>query len=214
MYEHGTIDWAKTELWKGRRLTHMYFSSHEYIKFNKEYYKIEDEDFILIIDTTGAVTTLDEYNKGILLLKDKVIYKESEYKTETYNLANVDELRIDENFMNVLKRNIVWILFPFMLIGIFIYFCIARFLQIFIFSLVSLATSSISGIKLNYKQLFNIGVYAVTPSMLLGGLLALFTVQLPLFGLLYSGIYIAYIILGILNCKEAPAQPVQENIQA
>lgn len=172
-------------------------------------YKIEEEDFALIIDTTGEITSLDEYRKGILLTKDKVMYKENEVKTETYDLSNVKSLRIDENFMNVLKRNVVWIIFPFMLVGIFIYFCIARFLQIFIFSLISLATSSIANVKLNYKQLLNIGVYAITPSAILGALTAFFAIVLPLFAILYAGLYIVYLIMAILNCKETP---VKENI--
>ena len=169
-------------------------------------YKIEEEGFALVIDTTGEIISLDDYKTGILLTKNKVLYKENEAKTETYDLSKIESLRIDEDFMNVLKRNIAWIIFPFMLIGIFIYFCIARFLQVFIFSLISLATSSIANIKLNYKQLINIGIYAITPSMILGALLVLLGIQLPLFGILYAGLYIIYLIMAVLNCKEVPAE--------
>ena len=175
----------------------------------KQPYKIEEEDFALIIDTTGEITSLDKYGKGILLMKNKVIYKENEVKTETYDLSNVQALRIDEHFMKVLKKNVVWVLFPIMLILIFLYFCIARFLQVFLFSLVSLAVSSITNIKLNYRQLFNIGVYAITPSTILGALLAFFGIQLPLFGILYTGLYIIYLVMAIQSCKE---EPVKENI--
>ncbi len=171
----------------------------------KQPYRVEEEGFTLIIDTTGEVTSLDGYDKGILLMKNKLVYKEGDVKTETYDLSNVAALRIDENFMNVLSKNITWILFPFMLIGMFLYFCVARFLQIFIFSIISLAASSITNVKLRYKQLFNIGVYAITPSAILGGLLALFGIQLPLFGLLFAGLYIAYLIMAIMACKETPS---------
>lgn len=172
----------------------------------KQPYKIVEEDFALILDTTGEIASLDEYKSGILLTKNKVLYKESEVKTETYDLSNIESVRIDENFMKALQKNLVWIIFPFMLLGVFIYFCIARFLQIFIFSLISLATSSIVNIKLSYKQLFNIGVYAITPSVILGALLAVFLIQLPLFWIIYAGGYIIYLIMAILNCKEAPAK--------
>ena len=172
----------------------------------KQPYKIVEEDFALILDTTGEITSLDEYKSGILLTKNKVLYKENEVKTESYDLSNIESVRIDENFMKVLRKNLVWIIFPFMLLGIFIYFCIARFLQIFIFSLISLATSSIVNIKLSYKQLFNIGVYAITPSIILGALLAVFVIQLPLFWIIYAGLYIIYLIMAILNCKETPVK--------
>ena len=172
----------------------------------KQPYKIVEEDFALILDTTGEITSLDEYKSGILLTKNKVLYKENEVKTESYDLSNIESVRIDENFMKVLRKNLVWIIFPFMLLGIFIYFCIARFLQIFIFSLISLATSSIVNIKLSYKQLFNIGIYAITPGIILGALLAVFLIQLPFFWIIYAGLYIIYLVMAILNCKETPVE--------
>ena len=160
----------------------------------------------MIIDTTGEINSLDDYERGMLLTESKAIYKENDIKTETYDLANIESLRIDENFMKILKKNIVWILFPIMLILMFLYFCIFRFLQIFIFSVISLATCSIANVKLNYKQLFNIGIYAITPSVILGALLALFAIVLPFFWILYIGLYIVFLIMGILNCKEMPAK--------
>lgn len=138
-------------------------------------------------------------------MKDRVMYKESEVKTETYNLSNIQALRIDENFMKTLRKNAVWMLFPIMLIATYIIFCIAKFFQILLFSLISVATSSIANIKLSYRQLFNIGIYAITPSTILGTLLAIFGIQLRFFGIIYSGLYIIYLIMAILNSKEKPA---------
>jgi hypothetical protein len=176
-------------------------------------YRIAEEDFALIIDTTGGITSLDEHKKGVLLMKNKVMYKESDIKTETYNLSNIESLKIDENFLNSLRRNATWILFPIMFIFLYIGFCIARFLQILLFSLISVATTSISNIRLNYKQLFNIGIYAITPSTVLGALLALFGIQLPLFGIIYSGMYIIYIIMAILTCKEEKAESAPGSVE-
>ncbi len=78
----------------------------------------------------------------------------------------------------------------------------AKFFHILFFSLVSLVTSSIIGAKLNYRQLFNIGIYAITPSVFLGVLLAIFGRPLPFFGIIYSGVYIIYLIMAVTNCKE------------
>lgn len=171
----------------------------------KQPYKVVAEDFTLIIDTTGEITTLEGYSRGILLMKDKLMYKESDAKTETYSLSNIPVLKIDENFMNTLRRNIAWIVFPILFIFLYIGFSLARFLHILLFSLLSMATSSIANIKLSYKQLFNIGIYAITPSTILGALLAVSGIQLPLFGIIYSGLYIIYLIVAILNCKEEKA---------
>lgn len=168
----------------------------------KQPYKVQAEDFAVIIDTTGEITSLDEYKRGILLMKDKIMYKESEVKTESYNLSGIQSFMLDENFLNKLKKNAVWVLFPFMVIILYIIFCIARFFQLLLFSIISVAVSSIAHIKLSYKQLFNIGIYAITPSTILGALLAIFGIQVPLFGIIYSGLYIIYLIIAILNCRE------------
>ena len=168
----------------------------------KQPYKVVTEDFALIIDTTGEITNLDGYKRGILLLKDKLMYKESDVKTESYSLSNIPLLKLDENFMNTLRRNIIWIVFPILFISCYSGFSLAKFLHIILFSLISVATSSIANIKLSYRQLFNIGIYTITPSAILGALLAIFGLQLPLFGIIYSGLYIIYLIVAILNCKE------------
>jgi len=99
-----------------------------------------------------------------------------------------------------------------MFVMLYIGFCVARFLQILLFSIISVATSSIANIKLSYKQLFNIGIYAITPSTILGALLIILGLRLPLFGIIYSGVYIIYLIMAILNCKEVPTTTPSEDI--
>lgn len=169
-------------------------------------YRIEEDDFALIIDTTGEVTGLDGYERGILLMKEQLVYKESAVKTETYSLSDIDALRIDENFVNAIRKNAVWMMFPIMLIGAFISSVIAKFFQIFAFSLISIAASTMVKVKLIYKQVFNIGVFAITASYVLGALLALAGLQLPLFGFVYAGLYITYLIVAVKICKEVPEE--------
>lgn len=166
-------------------------------------YKIAQDDFTVILDTTGKTTSLDGYKKGVLLMKDKVVYKENEVKTETYKLADVKALKIDENFMNSIRKNAVWIIFPFVLAGVYLYLTIARFLQILVFSLVTIFASAITKTQLTYKQIFNIGAYAATASMLLGGVVALFMRIIPGMTWVYCGLYVAYLIMGLLNCKDS-----------
>lgn len=172
----------------------------------KQPYKVTEGGFTFIIDTTGEITSLDEYEKGVLLTKDKVMYKESDLKTEAYKLSNIQALRIDENFIKALRKNALWVIFPIMFIVLYVGFSIARFFQILIFSVISVVVSSIANVKLRYRQLFNIGVYAITPSTILGALLPVLGVRLPLFAIIYSGLYVIYLIMAILNCKEEPAK--------
>ncbi len=169
----------------------------------EEPYKITQNDITVILDTTGKTTSLDEYKQGILLLKDKVIYKESNAKTEIYSLAEIKSLRIDENFINAIKKNAGWIIFPFMLLGIYLYFIIARLIQVLLFSIVTIFASAVGKAQLGYGQIFSIGTYAITLSMLLGAISALFMKPIPGFGWIYAAIYAAYLIGAVMNCKEA-----------
>lgn len=165
-------------------------------------YEVSQGDMVVVIDTTGKTSSLDGYKNGVLLMKDKVLYKENDAKTEIYNLKSVKNLRIDENFMNTVKNNAAWIFFPFIFVGIYIYLAIARFLQIFVFSLITIFASAVTKTQLAYTQIFNIGAYAITASMVLGGIAALFMRTIPGLGWAYCGVYIVYLVLGLLNSKE------------
>lgn len=169
----------------------------------EEPYKMTEGDFAVILDTTGKTTSLDEYKRGVLLMKDRVIYKESEMKAEIYKLADVKSLRIDENFMKAVQKNAVWIVFPFILLGIYIYLTIARLLQAVIFSLITIFAAAVNKVQLAYSQIFSIGIYAVTLSTLLGAVSALFLKGIPGMGWIYAAIYITYLVMAVVNCKEA-----------
>jgi len=168
-------------------------------------YKIAIEDGVLLLDTTGQTTSLDGYGKGMLLTKDKLLLKQNEAKTVVYSLSKVKSLRIDKNFFDMLKRYLPWAIAPFMLIGLYIYFCIARFLQIFLFSILAFLISALIKAEISYGKVFNICVFAITPSMLLGAMAAFLMKPIAFFGLIYSALYIIYLVIGIVNAKERPA---------
>jgi len=168
-------------------------------------YKIPIEDGVLLLDTTGQTTSLDGYGKGMLLTKDKLVLKQNEAKTVVYSLSKVKSLRIDKNFFGMLKRYLPWVIAPFILIGLYIYFCIARFLQIFLFSVLAFLISALVKAGLSYRKVFNICVFAITPSMLLGTIAAFFMKPIAFFGLIYSALYIIYLAAGVVNAKEGHA---------
>lgn len=178
----------------------------------KQPYSISTDEFTLIIDTTGEVTSLEGYERGILLMRDSMLYKESDMKTETYSLSSIDSLRIDERFLNSARKNLLWVIFPIMFFVMYISFLIARVSQVLLFSVISLIAVSMGQAKLEYRQVINIGVYAITPSTLLGALLGFFGLNLPHFWIIYSGLYIIFIVMAILNCKEAVPPKGEEGI--
>lgn len=165
-------------------------------------YIMDIESFVMVIDTTGKITSLDDYKQGVLLTKDKLITKKNAQETRTYSLANIEKFTIDQPFLKKAKKMLLWIIAPIMLVGMYFYFCFTRLIQIMFFSLIALIISSALKAKLVYKQIFNICVYAITPSMLLGLLLAIFPTKIPFFILIYCGVYLIYMIGAINAAKE------------
>ncbi len=189
---------------------------------------------VFIIDTTGKVSSLDDYENGFLLTKTKMILKnikpDGTVEIKERDFADIDSLTIrrgDEargeiiEFISPQKsfvltydlldrwaRNIWRIAFLPAFVFLFIYFLIAKLIQLFLFIPVSLITNRVVNAKLEYKNLLNIGVYALTPPTFLATLFLLFNVAIPEFGLIYILIYSAFLVLGVINASRRTPTPL------
>lgn len=182
---------------------------------------------VFIIDTTGEIASLNDYENGFLITKTKIISKQVkpnggvEIKEQAFTdmgpltIRRGDETRgeivefispqksfvLTYDLLDKWTKNIWRIAFLPIFIFLFIYFLIAKFIQLFLFTPVSLITNGVASAKLEYKNLLNIGVYALTPATLLSTLFILFNVAIPASGLIYMLIYSAFLVLGVLNSR-------------
>ncbi len=156
------------------------------------------ENYAFIIDTTGQVSSLDDYDSGMLLTRDKLIYKDkARMKTESYDLSKINSLYLTPETLNNWLRKGSKVLIPILFIILVIYYLVAKNIQLFLFSLAALLANQIKNKKLSYHELLNIGVYALTPPTLLASVMILFNLRFPLFGLIYSLLYILIIVLAV-----------------
>lgn len=171
----------------------------------------EIERSILIIDTTGTITTLADYTQGLLLTKHELIYKKRTGETRIYDLRGVERFRLDEAYMRKAQKLIAIIGFPLIWIMLFLYYACARFVQILFFSLFAQAIAALQKKEFTYNQIFNISVYAATPSMLLGLCAGLLGLKIPFFWLAYACVYILYLAkaLGSIDRNDPGANPGQ-----
>ncbi|OQX54534.1 MAG: hypothetical protein B5M48_00250 [Candidatus Omnitrophica bacterium 4484_213] len=198
------------------------------VSAEQPFIKSENKEFAFVIDTTGQITSLDNYKNGLLITKTKMILKQTKptggVEIKEQDFAEIESLTIrrgDETRGEIVKfispqksfvltydllnrwaRKLWQIVFLPIFIFLFIYFLITKFLQLFLFSPVSLITNTLAKVKLQYKDLLNIGVYALTPATFLATLFLLFNVVIPAFGFIYVLIYSAFLVLGTLNCRE------------
>ncbi|MCD6093461.1 MAG: DUF1189 domain-containing protein [Candidatus Omnitrophica bacterium] len=198
------------------------------VSVEQPFIKSENKEFAFVIDTTGQITSLDNYKNGLLITKTKMILKQTKptggVEIKEQDFAEIESLTIrrgDEtrgeiaefispqksfiltyDLLNRWARKLWQIAFLPIFIFLFIYFLIAKFLQLFLFSPVSLITNTLAKVELQYKDLLNIGVYALTPATFLATLFLLFNVVIPAFGLIYILIYSAFLVLGVLNSRD------------
>ena len=194
-----------------------------YVKTIKEY---DSKRAVVIIDTTGKITSLDKEEEGLLITKDTLIIqtiKRGAIDIKKYDLSQIEDLSIkpstkeDEYLIafvgkrtyhvtHDLLKKWVGILFragwPILLVFGYIFTLAAKFIQILIFSVFLLVLNLTSIKKLNYPNIFNIGVYAMTPPTILAILHTVSGIHLRHFNIIYVVVYIIYLALGYAHAKE------------
>ena len=162
-------------------------------------FKAEKLGFTFNIDTTGKLSEVEGV-WGFLFTKNKFFYKDQLGKVNEYNLSGIS-LVLDKEFFTKLKSSLYWLACIFIFIGTYVISFIAKLIQALIFSAFGLFTNMVTAGGLKYGALFNIAVYALTPSIILGLFVAILKINIPYFWILYSGIYMIYIIMAIVNSK-------------
>jgi hypothetical protein len=185
----------------------------------------EWEEFVFILDTTGSIMTIDNYQNGVLITKRTIIVRTIEngkIETEEYDLSMITSLNIgpgkgegelitfsfQEWRLSVTQQNVTkWskfisrALLPLIVVFLFFYHFTTKFIHLLFFSLVSLIANRIVDAGLEYSHLLNIGIFALTPPLALAVLVMVFGLTIPMFWLLYIVVYCAFLIMAIKRCK-------------
>lgn len=190
---------------------------------------IQKDKVTFIIDTTGQITSLDGYDLGLLLTKNKLILKSMERegmaKIQEYDLSKVAYFKFElgeeskgeianitfkartyyltyKNLVMWLKI-LPWVAFTIILIFLFLYYVFAKIVQLFVFSPISLLVGKFAKAGISYSKLLNIGAYAFTAPTLLAVLFIIIKVNIPIFWLLYMSLYVFFLIAAVLKCKKS-----------
>ncbi len=165
--------------------------------------KEEAKNFAFILDTTGKITTIAaEYKSGILVMKNKVIIKNDETESREYGLSKIKNFILNKDTVDKFRKVSRLVIFPAVLIFSYIYFIIAKLLQILIFSLVTLIVNSLNQAKIAYSGLLNIATCALTLPTILAVIAIISGLKIPAFWLIYLLIYLSYLIFMTTASKE------------
>lgn len=157
----------------------------------------------IIIDTTGAVTTLQDTEAFALVTVDKILYRKRN-TVRTLDLSDIDSLIIDyervTEWGQFAKRWLAVILYPFATFFSFLW----RTIQTLVFAAIGVLFVRHSRTRLGYKALVRLSAVAITPPVVLDALLFYFDTKIPLWPLFFFAISMGYLYYGVRSCAPSP----------
>lgn len=166
-------------------------------------YLIKDTDNnqpVIIIDTSGQYTNLDQTDAKMLVTQKQVIMKKKD-ETRIINISDKFNANLVPEKLNDLIKDFIsyaWIiLFIFLWLGSFIY----RILQAFLYSMIGRLFGSIFKVPLTYGQIVQIAMISITPTIVLASILDFFIIRFPHQLLVYFLLAICYLFYGIVANK-------------
>ena len=184
---------------------------------NKKYEKdIGYETLGLIVDSENTDLTEEQngqYQRIIAFYKDRMVMKTMDTKTSmTY-----EDISKNQNINGLSKQQILdyansnemlviySIFFVVTIIFVFIAYSIQILLDIFLLSIIGLIMSKLAAVKLKYKEVFNMSIYALTLSIVLYLIYICVNIStgftIKYFDLAYQIISYIYIVTAILMIK-------------
>jgi hypothetical protein len=190
------------------------------------YTKEWQEEFVFIIepDEQQVLSTVDQYDNGIFITQSKVLIKQTETnvpktRLETYDMKNIRYLKVipTEAGLSVVVENSEFditqpaierfiekasiLLFPLIFLWSMLIYSMSKPLQILFYSIFSLLFKTHLKVSLTYKELLNVGIYALVPPTTMAVLKDLIGLRLPLFWVLFTAVYCMYLFQGIKATK-------------
>lgn len=152
---------------------------------------------LIIIDTTGKITSLDNTEAIALIKKTEGIFKKSEIETRTISFQKFGNFTLDQDLLNkltnIVKKLMAIVFFPFAVLGSFVF----RIVQALVYGAIGMLFALMHKSKMPYVATLRLAVVAVTPSLILKTLLDVFGVTVPYAGLWYFLIAMAYLFFGV-----------------
>jgi hypothetical protein len=171
-------------------------------------YTIADPDTgtpLLVIDTSGRTSSLEQTNAPVLLTKNKLMYRQQQRsETRIYDLTAIDDLTVDQalvsRWVEEFRRYFAIVAYPFAVAGSFAY----RVLQMLLYAAIGMLFVSRLKAQLDYLTMLRLASVAITPVVVLSTLVKLTGMQIPLAGLVSFAIAMGYLFFAVkANADEA-----------
>jgi hypothetical protein len=159
---------------------------------------------MVVVDTTGQITTLDGREARLLLTADHLLYRKSATETRLFKLSGVDNLRVDstraKRWLGVLRTWAALCVAPFVFGGMFAF----RMVQLVSFAVVGLVVAGLARIRLDFPALMRLAAVALTPALLIEVVLDLMKAKMRGWGFVWTLIAIGYVVWSVLSNRPGP----------
>lgn len=170
---------------------------------NRPYFIIDPETkyTYAIIDTTGRYTTIEQAKAPVLVTQTQIITQTKQNETKTYTIPADLQQKIDPQQVNGYVHKFLgflWILFFILCVfGFYIY----RLVQAVVYSLIGKLFAMVCNIPLNYGQILQIAMVAITPDIIISTIQFALGININHELILYFLLAIMYLFYGIIANK-------------
>jgi hypothetical protein len=173
-------------------------------------YTISDPDSstpLLVIDTSGSVTSFEQTTALALLTKNKFMYRESNgTETRIYDLSKIEDFSLDRDRVNgwvqAFGKYFSVVAYPVALAASFVY----RILQMLLYAAIGMLFVKMLKAPLDYPTVLRLASVSITPVILLSTLQMLTGLHIPAYWLVCFVIAMGYLFFAVKS-NAAPAPP-------
>lgn len=156
---------------------------------------------LAIIDTSGAIQSLEQLDAPILMTETEIIYKRNDQETRSYSFANIDEFVLDQQriagWLAFCKTWLAVALYPLIICALFVY----RSFQAILYAVLGIAMSKFQQTPIAFSALASIAAVALTPAIIVNLASMLSGFSLNIHPILYLLLSMAYLWFGIDSQK-------------
>ena len=160
----------------------------------------ESGQTIVVIDTTGQITSLDQTDAKVLITATDFIMEKNQFETQTFNFAEIDEFVLEQDMINswleIARTLAAPILYVMVVLGAYVF----RILQSLVYGCIGLAFASMCNIKLPYGALIRLSVISVTPGIIVDTVLMVMKINVPFAWFWYFLAAMMFLLIGVKSC--------------
>jgi hypothetical protein len=162
---------------------------------------------IIIIDTTGRVTTLNGSPASILVGKEAVIVRRDNGDTRSFDLSGIDRVTVDKtalyNLTDTIDEWFAFMIYPF---ALFISFLLHA-AEVFFYAAVGVLFLRLSRASMPFRILVRLAAVSITPVMIVSTVLFVAGQNVPYWWLFSFAASMGYLFYAI---RAASSQDVRE----